>query len=118
MEFQIQKLIKSLSKFSNPIERIDIVTQDAEIQEKNIIDLKQLGELIIERAKEAMIIPFRRDQIPLCMDHSGKGMNFSMNLLIWRGYELFNEFITIKSLAYGINTKKTFALRMASFRLS
>ncbi|KAK2702833.1 hypothetical protein QYM36_018573, partial [Artemia franciscana] len=69
---EIQKLIKSLSKFSNPIERIDIVAQDAEIQEKNIDDLKRLGQLIIERAKEAMIIPLRRDQIPLKTDESGK----------------------------------------------
>ncbi|XP_065579280.1 uncharacterized protein LOC136039449 [Artemia franciscana] len=62
MEFQIQKLIKSFPKFSNQIERMDIVVEDAKRKDKNIDDLKKLGKLLIERAKAAMIIPLCRDQ--------------------------------------------------------
>ncbi|XP_065579279.1 uncharacterized protein LOC136039447 isoform X2 [Artemia franciscana] len=62
MEFQIRKLIKSFPKFSNQIERINIVAEGAKLKDKNIDDLKKLGKLLIERAKAATIIPLRRDQ--------------------------------------------------------
>ncbi|XP_065581127.1 chromodomain-helicase-DNA-binding protein 1-like isoform X2 [Artemia franciscana] len=66
-DIEIRKLIKSLRKYCDPIERISIVAEDAELKDKNIADLKKLGEMIIQRCKEAVEaapLPLKKEQQP------------------------------------------------------
>lgn len=49
---EIRRFIKSYKKFPNPLERLEDIACDAELQEKPLIDLKFLGNLLHERCLE------------------------------------------------------------------
>lgn len=51
---EIRRFLKSFRKFSKPLERLEAVAGDAELQEKPLGDLKKLGELILQRCQEAL----------------------------------------------------------------
>jgi len=52
---EVRRFIKSFRKFSAPLQRLDAVAGDAELQEKPLSDLKKLGELILQRCQEALL---------------------------------------------------------------
>uniref|UniRef100_T1GR74 Helicase C-terminal domain-containing protein n=1 Tax=Megaselia scalaris TaxID=36166 RepID=T1GR74_MEGSC len=49
---EIRKFIKSYKKFPNPLERLEDIACDAELQEKPLNDLRYLGNLLHERCLE------------------------------------------------------------------
>lgn len=51
---EIRRFLKSFRKFASPLDRLDAVAGDAELQEKPLSDLKKLGELVIARCQEAL----------------------------------------------------------------
>lgn len=51
---EIRRFMKSFRKFASPLDRLDAVAGDAELQEKPLGDLKKLGELILQRCQEAL----------------------------------------------------------------
>lgn len=62
---QVRKFLKSLKKFPNPLQRIDLIAQDSGLVEKNSADLKKLGELLIQGCKTAIAEQRANPQIPL-----------------------------------------------------
>lgn len=51
---QVRKFLKSLKKFPSPLTRIDLIAEDAGLTEKNLTDLRKLGELLINGCKSAI----------------------------------------------------------------
>jgi len=51
---EIRRFLKSFRKFASPLDRLEVVAGDAELQEKPLSDLKKLGELILQRCQEAL----------------------------------------------------------------
>lgn len=51
---EIRRFLKSFRKFASPLDRLEAVAGDAELQEKPLSDLKKLGELILARCQEAL----------------------------------------------------------------
>lgn len=51
---EIRRFLKSFRKFSAPLDRLEAVAGDAELQEKPLSDLRKLGELILQRCQEAL----------------------------------------------------------------
>ena len=51
---EIRRFLKSFRKFASPLDRLDTVAGDAELQEKPLSNLKKLGELILSRCQEAL----------------------------------------------------------------
>ena len=51
---EIRRFLKSFRKFASPLDRLDAVAGDAELQEKPLSNLKKLGELILSRCQEAL----------------------------------------------------------------
>lgn len=53
-DVEIRRFLKSFRKFSSPLDRLEAVAGDAELQEKPLSDLRKLGELILQRCQEAL----------------------------------------------------------------
>ncbi|XP_046453090.1 chromodomain-helicase-DNA-binding protein 1-like isoform X2 [Daphnia pulex] len=53
-DVEIRRFLKSFRKFASPLDRLDAVAGDAELQEKPLSDLRKLGELILARCQEAL----------------------------------------------------------------
>ena len=53
-DVEIRRFLKSFRKFPSPLDRLEAVAGDAELQEKPLSDLKKLGELILQRCQEAL----------------------------------------------------------------
>ena len=51
---EIRRFLKSFRKFPSPLDRLEAVAVDAELQEKPLGDLRKLGEMIIQRCREAL----------------------------------------------------------------
>ncbi|XP_064620008.1 chromodomain-helicase-DNA-binding protein 1-like isoform X2 [Lineus longissimus] len=51
---EVRRFIKSFKKFGAPLERLDAIACDAELQEKSQVDLKRLGEKIWQDCETAM----------------------------------------------------------------
>ena len=52
---EIRRFMKSFRKFPTPLERLDAVAGDAELQEKPLAELTKLGEMILQRSQEALL---------------------------------------------------------------
>lgn len=53
-DVEIRRFVKSYKKFSNPLNRLEAVACDAELQEKPLAELRKLGELLHERCRAYM----------------------------------------------------------------
>ncbi|XP_060536902.1 chromodomain-helicase-DNA-binding protein 1 [Cylas formicarius] len=53
-DVEIRRFVKSYKKFSAPLKRLEAVACDAELQEKPLVDLRNLGELLHKRCVEYM----------------------------------------------------------------
>lgn len=50
----VRQFIKSFKKFPRPLERLEDIASDGDLKQKNIGDLRKLGERLIEECKDAM----------------------------------------------------------------
>lgn len=53
-DVEIRRFIKSYKKFSCPLKRLEAIAMDAELQEKQMADLKKLGEMIKNGCENAI----------------------------------------------------------------
>ena len=53
-EAEVRRFFRSMKRFSNPLRRLDTISRDSDLRDKQQADLKRLAETIIERCKEFM----------------------------------------------------------------
>ena len=51
---EIRRFLKMFCKFALPLDRLEAVACDAELQEKPLGDIKRLGELVLQQCQEAL----------------------------------------------------------------
>ena len=51
---QVRRFFKAFRRFGCPLERLEAISTEAELQEKSLPELRRLGETIIANCQEAM----------------------------------------------------------------